>query len=410
MNQIKKFPEGFLWGTATAAHQIEGNNSNSDWWQWEQSKKTNPEQQWPLEESGIACDSYNRFEQDFDLCKKLNNNAVRISIEWARIYPSATKINFKEIEHYKKVLMDAQQKGLKTFVTLHHFTSPIWIAQQGGWSNFKTAEYFAKYAQVISHYLDPYIDAYLTINEPHVFIGMGYSNFYKWFSGSEAVWPPHKNNLFSAIKAHFVVVKAHRLAYKNIKKHSIKPVGIVKNIVWNEIDPKHNSLIDNITVKFANFTTSDSILWLLRGAQDFIGVNYYFTNRIHNFKMANPDDNVSDLRWWINPKGLEKVLTRLKKYNLPIYVTENGLADAKDTKRTKFIKDHLTCVHSAISKGANVKGYFYWSLIDNYEWHQGFWPRFGLVEIDREKDLKRIPRKSFTYYSKVCKSNAIVED
>src|SRR3972149_10788937 len=130
------FPEGFLWGTATAAHQIEGNNTDSDWWHWEQNKPV--KRMWPLEPSGIADDSYNRYEEDFDLCVKLNNNAVRISVEWARIEPEEGKFSQEEFEHYRKVLKAAKDRGLKTFVTLHHFTSPMWLAKKGGWTNFKT--------------------------------------------------------------------------------------------------------------------------------------------------------------------------------------------------------------------------------------------------------------------------------
>ena len=146
------------------------------------------------------------------------------------------------------------------------------------------------------------------------------------------------------------------------------------------------------------------------GKLDFLGLNYYFTKRIRNLRFDSPTDYVSDLGWWINPGGLGELLKRLGKYEIPIYVTENGLADASDRYRAHFIRDMVIACGQAIANGADVRGYFHWSLIDNYEWHHGFWPRFGLVEIDREHGLARKPRPSFDYYANICKNNRIEVD
>lgn len=408
---IYKFPESFLWGTATSAFQVEGNNTNTDWWEWEQAKryppKVNPlvteqeaanlpEREWPLEPSLDACDSYNKYEEDFILCKRLNNNAVRISIEWARIQSEENSFNKIEIDHYKKVLKSAKEHGLKTFVTLHHFTSPLWISRKGGWMNPTTAVKFAEYAKKCAQEFDELIDFYTTINEPQVYAVVSYA----W-----GTWPPAKKNFILAAWVSLVTALAHRLAYNSIKsvKQSFK-VGLVKNIVWHESGNAQNPLInilDRIISKLRYFLGGDGYLILIKDKLDYLGLNYYFTDRTENLGTHNLNDRVSDLGWWIYPLGLEKNLLHLKKYKVPIYVTENGLADEKDNLREDFIKEMLISCAKAIAEGVDLRGYFHWSLIDNYEWHQGYWPKFGLV------DRNRHPKKSFHYYSEICKSNSV---
>lgn len=385
-----QFPSDFTWGTATSAHQTEGNNTNSDWWQWERTKDTS--KKFPEEPSNEACDSYNRFEDDFELCRQLNNNGVRISVEWARIEPEEGKFNQIEIDHYKKVLNSAKSKGLKTFVTLQHFTLPMWLSKKGGWLNSQSPKYFAEYASVVAKELDILIDFYMTINEPQVLILMGYIN---------GLWAPGKKNFWYSIPVQINLLRAHIAGYKNIKSLSNKPVGIVHNVVWHQ--PSKN-WYDKIWAAFLNFGNRDTVLMPINKYNDFIGLNYYFTNYVNNLKVQNPREPASDLGWWIDFNGLEKILISLKMYNRPIYITENGLADASDDQRQWFIKNMLTSCLKALDKGANLKGYFYWSLIDNYEWHNGFWPRFGLVRIDREDNLRRVPRPSFYYYSNICKT------
>lgn len=394
------FPENFIWGTATAAHQIEGNNKNTDWWEWE-NRVRGLNDEYPLEPSGKGCDSYNRYEEDFDLCVKLNNNAVRFSIEWARIEPKENEFSEKEIEHYKKVLKAAKKRGLKTFVTLHHFTNPLWLSVQGGWVNPSVSTKFAIYAKKCAEEFGDLIDAFLTINEPQVYALQSYTN---------GTWPPNKINLFLSLAVQINMMRAHRAAYSAIKsvKSSYK-VGIVKNIVWYETLTK-TPLIRHLDVLYVLFLRCLGCHFFLQGLWkkfDLIGVNYYFTNRITHLKTKNPNDRVSDLGWWIHPVGLENVLLSLRRYGVPIYVTENGLADSKDNLRKEFISDMLNSCLKAIEGGVNLKGYFHWSLLDNYEWHHGYWPRFGLVEIDRDNDFKRIPRDSFFYYADICKTNII---
>lgn len=405
-----KFPQNFIWGTATAAHQVEGNNTNSDWWVYEQTKDQE-KRTYPLEPSLEGCQSYTRYEEDFDLCKQLNNNGARFSIEWARIEPNEGEFDQEQIEHYRKVLQAAKARGLKTFVTLHHFTNPIWFSNKGGWHGNHAVKLFARYAQRVAQEYDGLIDFYLTINEPQVYTLLGYRGVYDWMKSDIARWPPAKSNLLLAFKAQINFMWAHRRAYKGIKKvHPQAQVGIVNNITWWETDPYETRFIDLLATKVLNFIGRDYFLYPVKSCLDFVAVNYYFTNRIKNLKIVNPNDYVSDLGWWINPAGISKILEYLKGFNLPIYITENGIADADDKFRKSFIKEHLLAVIKAIGNGANVKGYFYWSLLDNYEWHQGYWPKFGLVEIDRYNNYARKPRQSFYYYADICKNNSIKDD
>ncbi len=398
-----KFPADFIWGTSTSAHQTEGNNTNSDWWYYEHNKT--PGNPYPKEPSGIATDSYNRYEEDFDLCVQLNNGAVRISVEWARLEPEEGKFAQQEFEHYKKVLTAAKSRKLKTFVTLHHFTNPKWFADMGQWERGDAHKYFARYAKKCAEEFGPLIDFYTTINEPQVY---SYGGYIKGF------WPPFKKNVFKALLVQANLIKGHNKAYDAIKTVSERfQVGLVKNIMWIETDPFGSHWYDRLYCKLFNLIIRDGFLHFVLKQMDFLGINYYFTRRIINLKEQNPNDYLNDLGWWINPIGLEHILVELKKHKIPMYVTENGLADAEDKYRTHFIEDHLIACAAARDKGADLRGYFYWSLIDNFEWHEGFWPRFGLVEIDRspgengQPKLTRKPRPSFSYYAEISKTGIL---
>ncbi len=397
MAKTYNFPKDFLWGTATSSFQTEGNNKNTDWWTWETGYRKN--YQYPYEKSGIACDSYNRYEEDFDLCVGLSNNAVRISIEWARIEPKPGEINLEEIEHYKKVLQAAKKRKLKTFVTLMHFTIPQWLAKRGGWVNPLSIKCFADFSKLCAREFGPLVDAFITINEPLVYATMAYIN---------GIWPPSTQNVFSAILVENNLTLAHIKAYQSIKSVGDYKVGLVENIAHFYYKPGILSPIGFLVTKLLTFFNVDIHLMRIKSHSDFIGLNFYFTTRFSGVFAQNLDDRQSDLNWWIYPKGLEKVLLHLKKYNLPIYITENGLADEWDTQRKDFIKDMLIACHSALSQGVDVRGYFHWSLIDNYEWHQGFWPKFGLVYVDRS-NMVRTPRPSFYYYADICKNGRILE-
>lgn len=392
-----KFPEGFIWGTASSAHQTEGNDVNCDWWEWEKSKEEE-KRQFPLDKSGVACDFYNRYEDDFELCKMLNNNGVRISLAWNRIEPAQGKFSKEEIEHYRRVLRQAKAKGLKVFLTLQHFTLPVWFSALGGWANLKSPKIFADFAKRCAKEYEGLVDVYFTINEPQVYALMAYTN---------GTWPPNKKNFLLSLLVQINLMRAHAMAYKQMKAISKTPVGLVKNIVWYEAHPTEGSILDKLAVKILFYLNCDFFLNPIKRYLDTIGLNYYFTTRFKNLRIKNLDDVISDLGWWVNPAGLENILMHLKKYSLPIYITENGIADSGDRLRERFIYDMLMSCYIAISKGVDLQGYFYWSLTDNYEWHQGYWPKFGLVEIDYQNNNVRKPRKSFYYYANISKWNQI---
>ena len=384
---ILKFPENFLWGTATSAYQVEGGIKNCDWAKWK--------------DAGLACDHYHRYEEDFDLAKNiLHNNAHRFSIEWSRIEPEKGKWDLKEIEHYKKVLLALNKRNLKPFVTLHHFTNPLWLVKEGGWENKKVIDYFARYAEFVVKTLGEYVDFWITINEPLVYIGQGYLDY---------KWPPGKKNIFKAFRVLSNMIKSHKVAHKIIQK--VDPTAKISIATHNIFfEPyKEKSFLDKLSVSLSSYFWNRYFLNKVKNYLDFIGLNYYFHN-IMQFPFKTKDHNglSSDLGWEIYPKGIYYVLKELQRYKKPIYIMENGIADAKDKYCSKFIIDHLKWVHKAIQEGIDVRGYFHWSLIDNFEWAEGFKPRFGLIAVDYNT-LKRTPYRAAEVYGKICQNNSIIQ-
>lgn len=411
----KEFPKGFLWGAATSAYQVEGGNIN-DWSEWEKKNanrlakeakvhwqswqvKKFPEMQKPENYiCGKACDHYNRFEDDFDIAQSLNLNAFRISIEWSRIEPEEGKYDEREIEHYRKVIRAIRKHGMEPFVTLWHWTIPLWLSEKGGVSSSKFPIYFERYAQRIADGLKDEVHFWLTLNEPTAIIGASYSS---------GVWPPQKKNPLIALKVYKNLSRAHNLAYKKIREISKDAkVGFVN--ILNFFNPYNKkSVLDNFSVRLASYFSNKKFLNLTGSNNDFLAIDYYFHHRI-KFPASQKNENkeITDLGWEIFPEGVYHILKDLKKHGLPIYITENGLADSWDSKREGFIKDHLRWIHKAIQEGVDVRGYFYWSLLDNFEWDKGFWPRFGLVEVNY-RNLERRIRPSALEYKKICETNII---
>jgi len=413
--KILKFPEEFLWGAATSAYQVEGGNTN-DWSEWE---KKNAERlageaktkwaKWQQKKfpemfdsenyiCGQACDHYNRYEEDFDIAKSLGLNAFRISIEWSRIEPEEGKFDEKEIEHYRKVISAIRARGMEPFVTLWHWTNPIWLAEIGGPASKKFPLYFTRYTKYIIENLGKNVNFWITLNEPTSVISNSY------ISGN---WPPQKRNPFCVFRVYKYLSYAHNQAYDEI--HKINPkykVGFANIISF--LEPfNQESFLDKIAVRLFKYFATYRFMNLTKDKNDFLALQYYFHNRIKfPGTRRNKNKSISDLGWEIYPEGIYHILKDLKKYNLPIYITENGLADAKDEIREKFIKDHLRWIRKAIQEGADVRGYFHWSLLDNFEWDKGFWPRFGLVEMDY-KTMERKIRPSAFVYKKICESNSL---
>jgi len=400
-----QFPEGFLWGASTSPHQVEGGNIN-DWSQWERL----PARIYELKKagknpddfiSGQACDSYNRYEEDFDLAIALNNNAHRLGADWARIIPEKGKIDMNEVGHYKKVLLALKKRGLKVNFTLWHWPFPLWIAEQGGWANKKTIKYFSEYADIMSRELGEYVDFWVTMNEPMLHVGLGYI---------ASKFPPNKKkNFVGAISAANNMARAHKESYKIIHKNCpAAQIGITMLTGYFEPNRKWH-LMDLAAAKIGNYVRNNWFQNKIRGYFDFVGINYYHHIRLSCIPpfIRNEDKVVSDFGWEIYPEGIYHVLMNYKKYKKPIYVLENGVADAKDKLRKDFIINHLKYVHQAIYKGADVRGYFHWSLLDNFEWADGYAMKFGLHSVDR-KTFKRTPRPSAKAYGEICKRNSII--
>ena len=422
--KILTFPKDFYWGAATSAHQVEGGNHN-DWSEWEKKnaerlarKSESMYARWiPVWEeikeqaqnpenyiSGRACDHYNRFKEDFQIAKSLNHNAHRFSIEWSRIEPEEGKFNEKEIEHYRQVIKALRERGLEPFVTLWHYTHPLWFIARGGWLHPKAGQSFLRFTKkVVSEYKDD-VKYWLTFNEPETVAREGYT---------QASRPPQERSLIKTFKAMRNLVEIHKKAYLLIHEiNSNAMVSFAESLVFFESYNKwpHNLLLKRILEWWRNGQFVPKVI----SHCDFIGLQYYFHSRIRlnpfvsqwGFQFNENKLGVSDMGWEIYPEGIYYVLKSLKKYNLPVVITENGLADYRDKYRADFIKDHLVWVHKAISEGVDVRGYFYWSFMDNFEWNQGFWPRFGLVEVDY-KTLERKIRPSAKMYAEICKNNEL---
>jgi beta-glucosidase len=410
--EFKEFPKNFLWGASTSSHQVEGGTFN-DWSEWEKENaqrlahEAQKRPQWQKSKfpemfnpqnyiSGKACDHYHRFEEDFDIAKSLGQNAHRFSIEWSRIEPEEGKFDEKEIEHCAKVIAALKDRGIEPLVTLWHWTLPVWLAEKGGVENRHFENYFVRYALKVVSSIGEDVKFWITLNEPDVFAGQAYL---------KGIWPPQKKGPVSYLRALKNLIRAHKKAYLKIKKlNNLFQVGISKHNIYFEL--AQDTILNKILKKIADLWWNKYFLWRIRQEQDFIGLNYYFHNRINYGFNKNENKIISDLGWELYPQGIYNVLKDLKKYNKPIYITENGLADAADEKRTWFILETLKNVYQAINEGVDVKGYLHWSLMDNFEWDKGFWPRFGLVEVDY-KTMERKIRSSALFYKNICEQNGI---
>jgi len=403
------FPPGFLWGSSTSAHQVEGNNKNNDWWAWEQATGHITDGS----TSGATSGHYERYKEDFKLAKDNHQNAHRLSIEWSRIEPKEGEWDRKEIEHYREVLMDLKEKGFTVMLTLHHFTLPKWISDKGGWERRSTVRAFVHFVEYVAKELGQYVDLWVTINEPNVYTSQSYI---------EGLWPPGKKNIFKSLLVFLNLTRAHRASYLVLhrlldNKTKQVEVGIAKNAISFEPYRRH-TFIDMFFVRLVDWFWNHLFFNRTKRYHDFIGINYYFHYRVKFvpkiskqlfFEVHNENREVSDVGWETFPPGIFQVIQDLASYKKPIYITENGIAAVNDDKRIRFIVGHLKEVYHAIESGVDVRGYFHWSLLDNFEWEKGFEPRFGLVEVDYET-MARIPRPSLKVYGEIAKNNAINHD
>jgi beta-glucosidase len=388
MTRIFKFPDGFLWGASTSSYQVEGGIFNNDWAYAAKNGRVMP--------AGSATDHYNRYREDFDIAKSLGHNAHRISIEWARIEPEEGKFDQKEIEHYKNVIQAMKERGIKPFITLWHFTLPIWFANKGGFASKDSASYFSRYCKHVITELNEEGIIWSTINEPVVYATMSYL----W-----GHWPPFelfKLNVFLKVVRN--LAKSHNHAYREVKAaHPEVSLGVVKNNMYKHVakDSRWNPLL-HISKWINDWLWNFWFMNKVKDNIDTIGVNYYF-----HTEFGKKEKYVkSDMGWDLYPEGLKFVLLDLKKYEKPIYITEAGIADKKDYFRAEYIKDLVVAVNKAIENGADVKGFLYWSLLDNYEWIYAYSQKFGLVEVNVLTKERKI-RQSAYNYKKICESNSV---
>jgi len=402
-----QFPKEFYWGSATSSYQVEGHNTNADWWAWEQ--KANKEQ------SREACRHYELYEQDFDLVKSLNHNAHRLSIEWSRIEPVEGSFSDEAIVHYINVIKALRRRGIEPMVTLHHFTNPQWFSDSGGWNDRRCIKRFLRYCEFVTRALARGVHYWFTINEPTVY----FSHAYLW-----GMWPPQAKSFLKTKAVYHLLNEAHVEAYQLI--HRIyKELNLSKPAVsiaqhMQAIVPCHKSLKNRLAVSLREYWYNQVILdyFVQRKCLDFIGVNYYSRHLVDvkswwigNLLMETCQENHHPLKknslgWDIYPEGLNQVLLSLKKYKLPVIIAENGICTTDDQVRWDFIQNHLKATHRAIEQGVDVKGYLYWSLMDNFEWAYGYGPRFGLVDINYNT-FQRTPRESAIKFGEICKSGVL---
>lgn len=404
------FPAHFLWGASSSAHQVEGGNHNQ-WSVWElqnakalASKARYQAKYLPKWEevkdeatspanyvSGLATDHYRRYEEDFAILKQLNMNAWRFSIEWSRIEPQEGAWNAPAIEHYRQYLRRLKQLGIEPVVTLWHWTVPVWFEEKGGFTKRSNVAFFVRFAEKIFDELGQDFRYVITLNEIEVYVG-------KSFLVSE--WPPQQHSKWQAFKVLMNLVSAHKKIYKMAHAKGRKYlVSIAKNSAYHYAGD--DAKLSEWTADFMRWIEDYFLLNRVKKHLDFIGLNYYFTNRYLGYKVHNNLGDKNDLAWDMQPANIEKVLTELyDRYNLPIIITENGLADRDDEFRKWWISQTLLAVHRAIQSGVHVEGYLHWSLTDNFEWSSGFWPRFGLVAIDY-KTRTRTVRPSAVWFGQL---------
>jgi beta-glucosidase len=418
------FPKGFLWGTATASHQVEGGNTNNNWYKWEQEGHT-------AHKSGLASDWWGgRWKEDFDRAADAGQNAHRLSVEWSRVQPAPDRWNEDALERYRTMLRGLRERGITPMVTLHHFTDPLWLSELNGWETEAVVPLFEKFVRKVVEALKEYCTLWCTINEPNGYAIEGYvrGNF-----------PPGKSDLNLAMRVQANLLRGHAAAYRAI--HEIQPearVGYALHFrpqeAANPASPL-DRLMRNIKFEAINMAFPSAVSTGVmrspvgrikvpeaKGTQDFFGLNYYFVDTVafdlrnraelfsRSFFPAGAD--VADAGMNANtPDGFFWAIKwAVKTYpNLPILVTENGIEDATDRMRPRYLAQHIHAMWRAVNFNWPVKGYFHWSLVDNFEWQYGWTQRFGLWGLNIETQ-QRTKRPSADLYAAICKENRLTSE
>ena len=421
-----KFSKDFMIGAATAAHQVEGNNIHSDYWLMEKLPHTSF-----AEPSGIACDHYNRYEEDIKILAEAGLNAYRFSIEWARIEPEENKFDENEVQHYKDVIACCKKYGVEPVVTLHHFTSPAWLIRKGGWESESTVEDFRKYTRYIIGKLGSELRFVCTINEANmglqlaaiakrfrmmaeqaakmnakkaegsVQVGMNFEKMmenmkYAAMENAQTFGTPDPKIFVSSRTedGDLLVMKAHMAAKEEIKKQ-FPDMKVGLTLSFHDLQALEGG------EAFRDAAWNEEFLHYLPYIKDddFLGVQNY-TRTLYGPQGQLPAPQgakLTQMDYEFYPEALEHVLRKVhEEFKGDLIVTENGVAVSDDKDRVNFIERALKGVDSCVKDGLPVKGYFYWSLMDNFEWQKGYSQTFGLVAVNRET-MERTPKESLAY-------------
>lgn len=391
----RRFPEGFEWGTATAAHQVEGGNWNNDWWAWEHAPDSVC-----VEPSGDACDQYHRYEDDLRLLAALGFGTYRFSLEWSRIEPEEGSVSRSALEHYRRVCAACLANGITPVVTFHHFTSPRWLADDGGWTNPSVVDRFTRFCETAVGHLGDLVGRACTINEPDVVA---------WVTYAVGLFPPGivDDGLRDAATANFLA--AHSRAVEVLKAGPGDfPVGLTLSMSDYQAVPADDE-VARARAEELRRMVEDPYLELAR-SDDFIGVQTYSRTRVGPEGEIGPEEGVPVLPMGYEyyPEALAATIRRAWEAtgHTPVLVTENGIGTDDDEQRLAYVKTALAGVADCLDEGIDVGGYTYWSALDNFEWAFGYGPRFGIVEVDRSTQERRV-KPSARWLGSVARANAL---
>lgn len=388
------FPDGFLWGAATAGHQIEGNNINANWWVKEHAPDTNV-----VEPSGDAADSYHRFAEDIRIAADLGLNAYRFSIEWARIEPERGFVSRAELAHYRRMISTCLEHGVEPVVTLMHFTVPRWFERDGFWRAEDAPELFARYTETVLPILDG-VRYVCTINEPNIAAMLA--------GGEDAKNLVAHGLAFPDLHVADQLLASHRRSQEVLRANSNLRSGWT--VATQAFQPTGEEGSEEMLQEYGY----PRDFWYLEQSRgdDFVGIQAYTRNFIGPNGPQPPSDAVERTLtgWEFYPPAAELGIRSAHEIagDIPILITENGIATSDDTRRIAYTRGALAGIHAAIADGIDVRGYLHWSLLDNYEWAAGYRPTFGLVGWDAET-FQRKPKPSAYWYGHVARTGELDE-
>lgn len=430
LSWARSFGPDFMWGVASAAHQVEGGNTNNNWSRWEAS--AGPDGQPRIKDghtAGLACDHWSRFREDVQLMVELGVQSYRFSLEWSRIEPRPGVWDEGAIAHYHEVIDAVIAAGLTPMVTLHHFTHPLWFEDLGSFEHEENLAHLVRFTQRMFAEYGSKVRWWCTLNEPEVLASQG------WFAG---VFPPGKKDPQLTAVVLCNLMRAHGRMYRAIKAmpggHDAE-VGLVKDIFQFDADRRWH-LGDALVARVLDTVMNECILEALEtghfrlsvpglmsldapvveaaGSLDFVGLNYYSHYRVRfRADAAEPfelrqraGDLPTDMPYPVYPEGIYRALKRIAGLKAPVLITENGVADRADTLRADFIRRYLYAVHRARADGVDVRGFYYWSLMDNFEWAEGWHMKFGLYAMDPQDRVRTLREGSKVFAEIVATSRA----